>query len=157
MATFSLLPVVKLIRGFENSQVKLPISAQKSFVLFARAATYRNFFKTFMKGLFLASSRRVLSLIDFKLGFGNPRHFVPRFSFRRPFASFPRVFFLLHYIPSTEFDVSWLNLFTRCTICQHKLANLPLPKARGNQFRSIPQFAMIARTPQLLNEKDEWR
>jgi len=37
-----------------------------------------------MKGLFLASSRRVLSLIDFKLGFGNLRHLSPRFSLRRP-------------------------------------------------------------------------
>lgn len=72
-ATFSSL--VKLILGFEfeNSWIKLPISAQNSFVLlFARAATYRNFFETFIKGLFLASSRRVLSLIDFKPGFGNP-------------------------------------------------------------------------------------
>lgn len=33
-----------------------------------------------MKGPFLASSHRALSLIDFKSGFGNPRHFVSRFS-----------------------------------------------------------------------------
>jgi len=48
-------------------------------------------------------------------------------------------------------------LFTRRSICQHKSANLPLPKASGNRFRSIPQFAMIARIPQLLIEKSERR
>lgn len=92
----------------------MPISAQKSFVLlFARAATYRNFFETFMKGLFLASSRQVLSLIDFKSGFGKPRHFSPRFSLRRPFRPF---LFLLALHPT---DSHRQDSTLRDLICLH--------------------------------------